>query len=65
VGIEPTIPALEGAKTIHVLQRAATVISKLCKIMSSYTINVNINEVSTLLKQKAIKAHRGEEENKF
>jgi hypothetical protein len=28
VGFEPTIPAFEGAKTIHALERAATVISK-------------------------------------
>jgi hypothetical protein len=27
VGFEPTIPAIEGAQTVHVLDRAATVIS--------------------------------------
>jgi hypothetical protein len=29
VGFEPTIPAFEGARTFHALDRAATVISKL------------------------------------
>jgi hypothetical protein len=28
VGFEPTIPAFEGAKTVHALDRAATVIDK-------------------------------------
>jgi hypothetical protein len=28
VGFEPTIPASEGAKTVHALDRAATVIGK-------------------------------------
>jgi hypothetical protein len=29
VGLKPKIPALEGAKTVHVLDDAATVIGKL------------------------------------
>jgi hypothetical protein len=28
VGFEPTIPVFEGAKTVHALERAATVIGK-------------------------------------
>jgi hypothetical protein len=30
VGVEPTIPVLERAKTVHVLHRAATVIGEVC-----------------------------------
>jgi hypothetical protein len=29
VGLEPTIPAFEGAKTVHALDRAATVIDNI------------------------------------
>jgi hypothetical protein len=48
VGFEPTIPALEQAKTVHALDRAATVIG-LCQSWAqiifspvlSYTFNLN------------------------
>jgi hypothetical protein len=45
VGIEPTIPAFERAKTVHALDRAATVIgggmAKLLKLCMKVYINWN------------------------
>jgi hypothetical protein len=32
VGFEPTIPAFERAKTVHALDRAATVIGIICEV---------------------------------
>jgi hypothetical protein len=44
VGLEPTIPVFERAKTVHALDRAATVIGS----YSGY--NVNILLYSTIFK---------------
>jgi hypothetical protein len=38
VGIEPTIPAFEQMKTVHALDRAATVIGRNYIAISNYSI---------------------------
>jgi hypothetical protein len=43
MGFEPTIPASERAKTVNVLDRAATVI---CTILLLYTKAIMINIVT-------------------
>jgi hypothetical protein len=47
VGFEPTIPVFERAKTVHALDRAATVIGSLVKhSLVYYHITVNYNTIS-------------------
>jgi hypothetical protein len=40
VGLEPTIPAFERAKTVHALDRAATVVGDFCLLYTFYPLQI-------------------------
>jgi hypothetical protein len=48
VGFEPTIPALERAKAVHALDRAATVMEPLSRISSSSGYGLDIGFIDHL-----------------